>query len=392
MNAEFSFPPPHAYEEDAPVISATPFSWRDPASLPRRPWLYGRHLLRRQVSVTVAAGGVGKSSLTIAEALAMASGRSLLGDWIARDLRVWVWNLEDPRDELDRRFIGAMLHHGIAQDDIKGRLFVDSGRDQELVTAVHGPGGAEICAPIMDRLAHEIIARGVDVLIVDPFISSHRVNENDNGAIDLVAKAWAGLADRCNCAIELVHHTRKANGEDMTSEGARGATALLAAARSGRVLARMSEAEKADAGVTGDPGTFFSIARDKANLAPPGAREWRRVAGVPLGNGDTVGVVEEWHWPDTFAGMSSDDLLRVQRAIQTRCDAGNPPRFSDQSGHQWGGAIVADVLGLDPTDDRKRIKKMIAVWMRSGALAKGETLDTKRMKRPTLEVGKWATD
>ena len=54
-------------------LTPTPFQWIDPASIPPRPWLYGRHLIRKQVSVTVAAGGTGKSSLTIAEAVAMTS-------------------------------------------------------------------------------------------------------------------------------------------------------------------------------------------------------------------------------------------------------------------------------------------------------------------------------
>jgi hypothetical protein len=92
----------------------TEFVWRDPSTIPPRPWLYGRHLIRRQVSVTVAPGGVGKSSLTICEGLAMASGRQLLGDWTAKDLRVWIFNLEDPRDEMERRIIAAMQHHDAA--------------------------------------------------------------------------------------------------------------------------------------------------------------------------------------------------------------------------------------------------------------------------------------
>ncbi|WP_254443799.1 AAA family ATPase [Ruegeria sp. HKCCA4008] len=56
------------------------FVWRDPSAIPPRPWLYGQHLIRKQVSVTVAPGGVGKSSLTICEGLAMASGRDLPRD------------------------------------------------------------------------------------------------------------------------------------------------------------------------------------------------------------------------------------------------------------------------------------------------------------------------
>jgi hypothetical protein len=51
------------------AINATPFRWVDPSTIPRREWLYGSHYIRRFVSVTVAPGGAGKSSLAIAEAL-----------------------------------------------------------------------------------------------------------------------------------------------------------------------------------------------------------------------------------------------------------------------------------------------------------------------------------
>jgi RecA-family ATPase len=207
----------------------TAFVWRDPSTIPPRPWLYGHHLIRKQVSVTVAPGGVGKSSLTICEALAMASGRELLGDWTASGLKVWIYNLEDTRDELERRIIAAMQHHAVAPEEVNGRLYVDTGRERALSTASQTRDGIQIIEPEMEALAQEIVAREIDVLVIDPFVSSHQVSENDNGAIDLVAKEWARLADHCNCAIELVHHTRKTNGEEATTESARGATALLGA-------------------------------------------------------------------------------------------------------------------------------------------------------------------
>lgn len=374
----------------------TPFVWRDPSTIPPRPWLYGRHLIRKQVSVTVAPGGVGKSSLTICEALAMATGRELLGDWVEQDLAVWIFNLEDPRDELDRRIIAAMQHYQIAPEELtKGksdwpgspRLYVDTGRERDLCTAIQMREGVTIVKPEMDALAEEIIGRGIDVLIVDPFVSSHQVSENDNNAIDLVAKEWARLADYCDCAIELVHHTRKTNGEEVTTESGRGASALLGAARSGRVLNKMSDDLKVEAGVQDDPATYFAITRDKANLAPVGKREWRRMASVHLSNGDSVGVAEVWEWPDTFDGVTLKDLLDVQQAIE-----GKQPRYSDQAGGDWAGCIVADVLGMDVDADRKRIKNIIETWLKNGALVKGEKPGPHRKTVPTVEVGEWATE
>lgn len=65
-----------------------PFVWRDPSTMPRRDWLYGRHLIRKFVSATFAPGGVGKSALALAEAMAMASGKPLLGPRPRGRLRV----------------------------------------------------------------------------------------------------------------------------------------------------------------------------------------------------------------------------------------------------------------------------------------------------------------
>jgi hypothetical protein len=367
----------------------TPFVWRDPALIPPRPWLYGQHLLRGQASVTVAPGGLGKSSLSVVEGLAMATGRDLLGDTVhATNLSIWLFNLEDPREELERRIAAAMQYNGITGDDLGGRLFFDSGRERELCTAIQTCDGARVIEPAFDDLARQIRARNIDVLVVDPFVSSHQVSENDNGAIDLVAKKWTQLADECECSIELIHHTRKTNGEDATTEAARGASALLAAARSGRVLNRMTSHERESAGIPAtDKTTYFAVTRDKANLSPAGDRQWRHIVPVQLANGDSVGVAEAWTWPDTFDGMTVKDLLAVQNAIK-----GKHPRFSDQAGDDWVGVVVADVLGMNTTTDRKRIKRMIADWLKSGAFVKGTSQTENRKSVPTVEVGEWATE
>jgi hypothetical protein len=276
----------------------------------------------------------------------------------------------------------------VQPNEVAGRLFVDTGRERELCTAVQTREGVVIVKPEIDELAREITDRKIDVMVIDPFVSSHKAGENDNVAIDLIAKEWARLADRCNCAIELVHHTRKTNGVEATTEDGRGGSALLAAARSGRVLNRMTPDQREQAGIPDDDlTTYFTVTRDKANLAPVGKRVWRRMASVELANGESVGVAEVWEWPDTFDGFDSKDLLAVQNAIEDK-----HLRFSDQAGKDWAGVIVADVLGLDVTKDKRRIKKMIATWLQSGALIKGSKLGPIRKPVPTIEVGEWATE
>lgn len=365
-------------------LTATPFVYRDPLEIPPRDWIYGHHLIRRNVAVTVAPGGVGKSSLTIVQALELVTGRQLLGQWNAGPARVWLFNLEDERSELDRRIAAAMMHYNIGAHEIDGRLFVDTGREQELILAEQMRDEVQINTVLIERLKFELTKNKIDVLIVDPFVSSHRVNEMDNGKIDHVTKAWIGLAEHCGCAIELVHHTRKLNGVEATSDASRGASSLINAARSARVLQRLSDEELKEAGVFGDGCTYFSVKRDKANLAKAGNRETYRTVSVDLGQGDQVGVVELWKKPKPFDGVTRENLLDIQRTI----DAGEY-RYSDQAG-DWVGGVVAEVLSLDANKNKQRIKKLIDVWLETEALKKVKKRIGGGKTPPFVEVGEWA--
>ena len=155
--------------EGPPPIFATPYVWKNPADIQRRQWLYGYLLIRKFVTATIAPGGIGKTNLIIAEAMAQVTGKALLGVRPPNPLKVWLWNLEDPQEETERRIQAAALHYGLTPDDIGDRLFVDSGRDQPLVIAnTTRNGGAVIAMPVVDSLVSEILARKIDVIKVDP--------------------------------------------------------------------------------------------------------------------------------------------------------------------------------------------------------------------------------
>jgi AAA domain-containing protein len=197
-----------------PPIHATPFAWRHPKLIPPRCWLYGRHYVRKNITCTIAVGGVGKTSMAIVEALAMVSMKPLLGVQPSERARVWIWNGEDPRDELDRRIAAAMQEHGVTPDDVEGYLFSDVGREMQLIIATQARTGAVAAQPVVDAVIETIIHNRIDVVIIDPFIKSHHVNENDNAAIDAVVTQWSTIADAANCAVELLHHPRKTGGAD----------------------------------------------------------------------------------------------------------------------------------------------------------------------------------
>ena len=370
------------------ALSATSFVWRPEAQIPPRRWLYGRHLLRRFLSVDVAAGGVGKSSVKIVEAVAMASGRNLLGKEVQEGpLRVWLYNLEDPLEEIERRIHATCKQFQIDPADLGDRLYVDSGRDQSMIIAEETVYGARIMRPVSDALKAEIIFRQIDVLSIDPFVSAHTVNENDNGAIDMVSKEYASIADVCNCSINLVHHVRKQNGSEATADSARGASALIGAARSVIVYNRMTEDEAAMASVPSNQRSFyFRTSNDKANLSPPEAADWHRMNNVELDNGDSVGVACPWQWPDVFDGLSKENTRSVQRAV----DIGSFRK--DPRSSRWVGNIIATVIGMDPDKDKAKIKGIIKQWISTDVLREVEGVDEDSKKRLFVEVGTWIVD
>ena len=364
---------------------ATPFEWTDPKTLPRREFAFGTHYIRKYVSVTVSPGGLGKTSNSIAEALSMTSGKQFLGTKPPQRMRVWLFNAEDPRDEMERRIMAACLHYNLKPKDVDGNLFLDTGREQELVVAIDDRrSGVRIQVPIVEAVVEQIKRNAIDVMIVDPFVSTHQVNENDNGAIDKVAKLWAHIADRTNCSIDVVHHLRKVSDREATVEDARGAVALIGAARSVRVLNRMSEDQATQAGIADtDRYSYFNIHQGKSNLTKmSGAMDWRKLESVPLGNGrglakpqDHAGVVTEWKWPDAedvISGLTQDQMAAIRVAV----DNGNY-KMATQARGNWAGCAVAYALGVDVEDkgEKKHAASILRAMIKEGHLQVVEERD-----------------
>jgi hypothetical protein len=122
-------PAPETPSIDQPRISATPFSAPETFDVAPRIWVFGHWLLRGTVTAVIAPGGAGKSALMVAVALSLASGQPILVKTVFGGAkRVWLWNLEDDRDELTRQLVACSLHHGISERDYDGRLFVNDAR------------------------------------------------------------------------------------------------------------------------------------------------------------------------------------------------------------------------------------------------------------------------
>jgi len=330
-----------------PIIEAKPW-WRDPANIPPRQFLYGRHYIRRAISATIAGGGRGKTTLSVFEAVTMAAGRDLNNGVPLPDgqpLRVWLLNGEEDQDELDRRVAAVCQRYRVTQSDLGGRLFVQSVRDRPMRVATMGEGGAKIDDNVVNQMIAFIVGNKIDVFMVDPLVSFHGVAENDNSHVDLLVKQGFGaIANKTNSAVEIFHHPGKSKpgqAETVVEDG-RGASAFLWAVRSARALNFMTRDEAEDLGLSDDARRLHvRLANGKANMGPLGKAVWMKIEVETLPNGDQVAVPSSWTPPDAFDGVTNADkelAIRLAETGEYRFDSRSP---------KWFGYAVAEGLHIN---------------------------------------------
>jgi len=375
-------------------IKATPFDWPEPTSIEPRDWIFGRWILRGEVTTIIATGGIGKSGLLVSCALSMVSEQEILNQSIfGGPKNIWYWNLEDDHVELQRQFTASSLFHKIDPTKLIGSLYTDSGLEQGLCTANEGEEGFQILDPVYDAILEQIKSRNIDVLIIDPFVSSHEISENDNAKMDKVVKRWKKVATDGGCAIVLAHHSRKASGgakgQETTTEDSRGASAVRDAARIAMALNRMSESEANNLGVKDgrERRSIFRIDMGKSSRAPLENSVWYQFHSQQLGNsrsdifGDNVGVVAPWSEPDPFEDVTVEHLRTVQKKVAE----GN--YRDDSRSPDWIGYLIAEVTNLNGEEDKQRIKSIYRKWKNNGKFKVEKRPDKSRQLRNFVAVG-----
>ncbi len=307
----------------------------DDWAIPARQWLLGNVFCRTFVSSLIADGGIGKTALRVLQALALATGKNLTGEHVFERCRVLLISLEDDRNELRRRVRAAMLHHGISPEEVDGWLFLSSpeGKAGKLVTSnprTRRPMMAEMKAEIEKA----IIAHKIDVLILDPLVKAHDVEENDNSAMDVVIQTLSNLAVAHNIAVDALHHTSKGAADPGNADRGRGASAVKNGARLVYTLTQMSADEARQFGIDeGRRRSFVRVDSGKVNITPPlASAKWFQLIGVPLGNadrlypnGDNVQTMAPWTPPAVWDGISDDVLRRILDDIEAGVP-GDPER------------------------------------------------------------------
>jgi hypothetical protein len=389
-------------EQEPPAPAAewpVPFDDFDEASVPVRRWIYGHHYLRSFLSAFAAAGGVGKTSALTAEAIAISVGRPLLGEPVHEQCNVWIINLEDPYEELQRRVLATMKHYDVKPDEIRGKLFVSAGRDFSLKFGTQTRDGVIPNVALVEYMIRKIKEWNIGMIFIDPLVAAHNVNENDNGAVNAIVGEIRRVADEANCSICLVHHIRKGNGEDAGIDSVRGAGSLIGAVRAARVINKISEDDAIKLGIPLDDARgIFRIDDGKANLAPPAAAAvYRRMIGVKIANGEYVGVCIPFNLPDEWEGMDEKTVNRILSLINAGIlteDGVEHYSSRPQDKERFAGSVISAYHfdNAKHTKNDAQAKRIIKHWMTTGLLEEfeyrspGQRIE-RRGLRSTSRVG-----
>jgi len=331
--------------------------WEDgahAAMIPRRRWLVGSFAIRGHLTVLVAPPGAGKSTLGIALAVAGVTGRGeIVGETVHETIKAWVWNNEDDRNELRRRLAAIMQQWNVAPADLRGKLGLNSGSERPLVIAKATKDGAVVRLPDIEAIIERVQAEGIGLLIVDPFVETHEVDENNNAQIKAVAALWREVARRGDCAVVIVHHTGKppaASPEAWAGSlsASRGASSLAGVARIMRTLFAMSQSDADKLGLDADERRLWvRLDEAKANLSlASGSARWFKRVSIIIANGEEVGALVPGD-PNERASQenrSAEIESALFEAIRTAWKAGAPLSEQPRAKDRYAPGIVGKAL------------------------------------------------
>jgi hypothetical protein len=223
-------------------------------------------------------------------------------------------------------------------------------------------------------------------------VSFHAVAENDNSHMDLAIKQGFGVvAGKTNAAGEIFHHPGKPKpGQAETAvEDGRGASAILWAVRSARVLNFMTPDDAARLGMSDDERKLYiRIANGKANMGPLGKAKWMRIEVENLPNGDQVACASPWTPQNPFENVTVAHVELARGLAQTaayRADSRSP---------EWFGNALAGLLGINVSADgaidkkaRVRVKQIITTWLKNNVLRIEKRKDAGRKDREYILPG-----
>jgi hypothetical protein len=285
--------------EPTPLKALLRFSPPTPLHLiPPRPWIVKRLLLRGFITTLVAPGGAGKSAFQLALAAHMAVGRGFAGFELASPgtpVRSLVINVEDDKDEMERRLGAVCLYHSIDLHAARKNIMLLPGTEYQFKIADGGVRQMKVRTGELRDVAQVCRDKDIRVIMGDPLIETHDVDVSDNQGLKTVMSIYRELAQKAGAAVFLAHHTSKGGGRGRAGEAdsAMGAAAIVNSSRVAYTLFEATDDDVEEFKLSKAARPFLVRLDDaKSNYSAGGAGPvWLRRQGVDVPNGDSVGVL-----------------------------------------------------------------------------------------------------
>lgn len=363
-----------------------------PGVRPPRDWLVPFRMMRRHVTMTTAAPGVGKSTLVIEEAISMASGMDFLGFGIKEPLRVAVINNEETRDELERRIEATCQHFDVPFEAIAGRLFLYSGMDAEKIILARLDRNKNVLPTIhVENLRKQVEELKLDVVILDPFVQMHYVTESSNDEISRAMVAMRSVGSgNYPAAIHIVHHNRKPAANNSHQAGdlnsARGASSMGGEAHFFFTLTDMSDSDGEKMNIPEDDrSSFLRLDDAKRKMAPVQGARWFQRYGemMPYGlMGEEIGILIPYEL-ETDKKVEVQVATTVLREVQNAWENGNPYSMSPRATTRY----IIPMMMRELRMTRMAATNLMKDWVGNGVIMNDmRNTDTKMMG---VKVVKW---
>jgi len=189
-------------------------------------WLLSDLFLVGAAGILGGAPKTGKSFFALELAVAVASGQPAIGRFaVAAPGPVLLLAAEDPPAVVVQRLAALATARAHALAALPIEVIVEGG--------LRLPEG-------LDRLAATVAQRQAHLLILDPLIRVHRADENSAAEMAAVLDGVRSLARATDCAVLLVHHTRKAAAGGIAGHALRGSSDLHAFGDTNLYLRRLA--------------------------------------------------------------------------------------------------------------------------------------------------------
>ncbi len=249
------------------------------ASTPEpREWAIPDFIPAGKVTVIAGPGGVSKSMLTLHMLMYAALGRQFGPFKPVQPVKSLYVSYEDDRQEMHKRVFNLVealrdLDDGVfdALYDIKGTLAqnllmyaADDDAASWLILTKPDRFSAPERSARVDWLVGFLKRSGVRILVLDPAVYTHQLEENNIADMATYMQTLTAVAKGAGCAVVVLHHMHKAAGwaslDDVNQSSLRGASSFADNARSVGVVVSMPIKDAVNYGLPPEHATSSTYA------------------------------------------------------------------------------------------------------------------------------------